>query len=95
MALEQLAGIRAHGLEHQQAAGLAHQEVLLREALEHFDVGTRDLLCRLHRGPASEHGEASEYLRLRCAQQAVAPLERRAQRTLPRGGVPRTASKRV
>ena len=34
-------------------------------------------------------------LRLRRAQQAVAPLECRAQRPLPRGGVPRPASKRV
>ena len=90
--LEQLRGVLADRLEHREA-WLARRppqradEALVderRKGLEYVEpVPAADRLGRLECPAACEDGKPREQRRLVLAQEAVAPLERRAQRPLP------------
>ena len=58
---------------------------------ERIEVGARDLLGGLDCGPAGEDCETGECLGFRRVEEAVAPVDRRAQGALAVGGVARAA----
>ena len=96
---EPLGGVGAHGLEHQQPGRLvrtsaAHQEALGDQPVERVQVGAGDGLRRLHGGAAGEDPEAREARLLVVVEQVVAPVDRRAQRSLARGRVARARAER-
>ena len=71
-------------VEHPQAtAAPAADEVLDDERLESVEIGVADRLSRLEREASPEDRELPEELLLLRLEQLVAPLDRRAQRSLP------------
>ena len=89
---EALAGVRAHRFQHPEPGGsvfrvAAHEQALGDEPVERVEAGAGDRLRRLHGGAAGEDREAREARFLVVAEQAVAPVDRRAQRLLAGGRV--------
>ena len=70
-----------------RALAPATNEALLDERLQRIEVRIADVLRSDQREAADEDGEAPEDLLLLGRKEVVAPLDRRAQRLLPRVGV--------
>ena len=97
---EALGCVRPHRFQHPEPGGpvflaAAHEQALGDEPVERVDAGAGDRLRRLHGGAAGEHREAREARFLVVAEQAVAPVDRRAQRLLAGGRVARPCAESV
>ena len=89
---EALGCVRPHRFQHPEPGGpvflaAAHEQALGDEPVERVDAGAGDRLRGLHGGAAGEHREAREARFLVVAEQAVAPVDRCAQRLLAGGRV--------
>src|SRR4051794_29410837 len=89
--------VRPHCLEHREPGAAAlvtapDQEALGDEPVEGVQVGAGDRFCRLDGRAPGEHGEPRETRLLSIIEQAVTPVERRAQCLLARRSVARPGS---
>ena len=94
------AGVLAHRLEHEQTVvwggpEAAQEQLLVDQALQRVDIGAGDRLGGVGRGPAGEHREPAEGLAFGRVQEAVAPVDRCAQRLLTRGRIARAAAEHI
>src|SRR6185437_8302496 len=72
------------GLEHPVAPLARADEALVEQRLQGVELGVRDLLRRFERAAAGEGRKAAKEALLFLVEQIVTPLDRCAQRRLPR-----------
>jgi hypothetical protein len=87
--VQPFARILADRLEHPVALLCETEQAFLDQRLQPFDVGAADFLGGFQ-GATREDREGAEYTLLFLGEQVVAPVDRRAQRLLPRVGVAAT-----
>ena len=84
--VEPLERVLADRVEHAEAPGSPARRTRLFSTSDSscVEIAVADGLRRLEREASAEHAESTEQLLLLAVEQLVAPLDRRAQRSLPR-----------
>src|SRR5215510_12772053 len=89
---EALACELADRLQHREPAVSLADEALVDERGERVQVAVADRLGRLERPAAGEDRETCQEVLFTGLEEVVAPLDRGAQRALPLGEIPRSAT---